>query len=91
MTTIYTRNTVPTSGGTLPQATGSKPGPGQIGPGSKGPEVRELKQLLKDAGFYNGAINDEMGSMGVDALKRAKAQLKLGGPRTSPAPPPSRR
>ncbi len=79
MTTISPRNTS-TQSSTTSATSGSKPGPGQIGPGSKGPEVRELKQLLKDAGFYSGAINDEMGPMGMEALKRAKAELKLGGP-----------
>jgi peptidoglycan hydrolase-like protein with peptidoglycan-binding domain len=42
--------------------------------------VQELKTLLRNAGFYDGAINDEMGPMGVDALKRAKSALNLGGP-----------
>ncbi len=50
-----------------------------IGPGSKGPEVRELKTLLRDAGFYKDVINDEMGNAGVSALKEAKRALKLGG------------
>ena len=51
----------------------------QIGPGARGPEVRELKQLLHDAGFYRGAVNDELGPMGVEALVKAKQTLKLGG------------
>jgi peptidoglycan hydrolase-like protein with peptidoglycan-binding domain len=51
----------------------------EIKPGSKGPEVERLKKALKDAGFYNGAINQEMGPMGVEALKKAKETLKLGG------------
>ena len=50
-----------------------------IGPGAKGAEVRELKQLLHDAGFYSGAINDEMGSMGTAALVKAKQALNLSG------------
>ena len=50
-----------------------------LGPGSKGPAVRELKQLLADAGFYKGAINDELGPMGTQALVAAKQALKLGG------------
>ncbi len=51
----------------------------EIKPGQKGPEVAELKQALKDAGFYKGVINDTMGPDGVKALKAAKEQLKLGG------------
>jgi len=52
---------------------------GGIGLGSKGPQVTQLKQALSDLGLYKGAINDEMGQMGIDALKQAKAQLKLPG------------
>lgn len=81
MTTINptTRTTTPAAG-TSTQTTATKPGPGQIGLGSKGPEVQQLKTLLRDAGFYNGAINQEMGQQGIDALKKAKTELKLGGP-----------
>jgi peptidoglycan hydrolase-like protein with peptidoglycan-binding domain len=53
---------------------------GTITLGSRGPEVAKLKTLLRDAGFYTGVINEEMGSMGVEALKKAKLALKLGGP-----------
>jgi peptidoglycan hydrolase-like protein with peptidoglycan-binding domain len=52
----------------------------EVKPGSKGPEVTQLKQALKDAGFYKGAINDQMGPDGVAALKAAKEKLQLGGP-----------
>ncbi|HZI13016.1 MAG TPA: peptidoglycan-binding domain-containing protein, partial [Myxococcus sp.] len=58
-------------------------GPGssfEVKPGSKGPEVTQLKQALKDAGFYKGVVNDQMGPDGVAALKAAKEKLKLGGP-----------
>jgi len=81
MTTINptTRTTTPAAG-TSTQTTATKPGPGQIGLGSKGPEVQQLKTLLRDAGFYKGAINQEMGQQGIDALKKAKTELKLGGP-----------
>jgi hypothetical protein len=41
--------------------------------------VQRLKQALKDAGFYKGAVNNQMGPDGVTALKAAKAELKLGG------------
>ncbi|MCU0701402.1 MAG: peptidoglycan-binding protein [Myxococcaceae bacterium] len=54
--------------------------PFDVRPGSRGPQVRELKQALAAAGFYDGVINDEMGPMGVEALKKAKAALRLGGP-----------
>ncbi len=54
--------------------------PGNIELGSRGPQVTALKTLLRDAGFYSGAINDQMGTMGIEALKRAKLALKLGGP-----------
>ena len=54
--------------------------PNEVRPGSTGPLVQRLKQALKDGGFYNGAVNDQMGAQGVDALKAAKAALKLGGP-----------
>ena len=57
-----------------------------LGPGSKGPAVQELKTLLRDAGFYDGVINDELGPMGVDALKRAKRELKLTGPEDQAGP-----
>lgn len=58
----------------------SAPPSNEVRPGSTGPMVQRLKQALKDAGFYNGAVNDQMGPQGVDALKAAKAALKLGGP-----------
>lgn len=77
--TPTTRSTPPVTG-TPTQTAATKPGPGQIGLGSKGPEVQQLKTLLRDAGFYTGAINQEMGQQGIDALKKAKAELKLGGP-----------
>ncbi len=48
--------------------------------GSRGPQVTELKTLLRDAGYYTGAINDQMGAMGIEALKKAKLDLKLTGP-----------
>jgi peptidoglycan hydrolase-like protein with peptidoglycan-binding domain len=51
----------------------------EVKPGSKGPEVVALKQALKEAGFYKGVINDQMGPDGVKALKEAKEKLKLGG------------
>ena len=51
-----------------------------IGFGSQGPEVVRLKLGLKNAGFYNGPINDRMGRQGIDALMRAKAALNIGGP-----------
>jgi len=51
----------------------------EIRPGSTGPKVKELKQALKDAGFYPGVVSDQMGPDGVAALKRAKEALKLGG------------
>ena len=54
--------------------------PDEVQPGSTGPLVQRLKQALTDAGFYNGAVNDRMGPQGIDALKAAKAALKLGGP-----------
>ncbi len=57
-----------------------------MGPGSKGPAVQELKTLLRDAGFYQGVINDELGPMGVDALKRAKQALRLTGPADQAGP-----
>ncbi len=57
-----------------------------MGPGSRGPAVHELKTLLRDAGFYQGAINDELGPMGVDALKRAKQALQLTGPADQAGP-----
>jgi peptidoglycan hydrolase-like protein with peptidoglycan-binding domain len=67
----------------LPPAQPSPPPPplppGVIGLGSRGPQVTELKTLLRNAGFYKGVINDEMGSMGVDALQKAKRALKLAG------------
>ncbi len=62
-----------------PVAANSTAGSTPIGPGSRGPAVRELKQLLHDAGFYKGAVNDEMGPMGIAALKDAKKALGLGG------------
>ncbi|HEX8703749.1 MAG TPA: peptidoglycan-binding domain-containing protein [Myxococcaceae bacterium] len=82
MTTVNptSRPNIPALGNTATTTAATKPGPGQLGLGSKGPEVKELKTLLRDAGFYNGAINDEMGQQGIDALKKAKAELKLGGP-----------
>ncbi|WP_368738096.1 peptidoglycan-binding protein [Myxococcus sp. AM009] len=52
----------------------------EVRPGSSGPQVQRLKQALKDGGFYDGVVNDQMGAQGVDALKAAKAALKLGGP-----------
>ncbi|NOK13730.1 hypothetical protein HNS30_32250 [Corallococcus exercitus] len=52
----------------------------EVKPGSRGPDVERLKKALSAAGFYNGAINDQMGTQGVDALKKAKEALKLGGP-----------
>jgi len=64
----------------------ASPAVGTIGPGARGPEVRELKQLLHDAGFYRGAINDELGPQGVQALTEAKKALKLGGPPTLAGP-----
>jgi len=56
------------------------PPAGKIGLNSQGPEVAQLKQALKDAGFYHGPINEKMGMQGIDALKQAKAQLHIGGP-----------
>ncbi|MCA2978132.1 MAG: peptidoglycan-binding protein, partial [Myxococcaceae bacterium] len=59
----------------------SAPGDGfDVSAGSSGTNVRLLKEVLRDAGFYAGAINGEMGPMGVEALRRAKAALKLAGP-----------
>jgi peptidoglycan hydrolase-like protein with peptidoglycan-binding domain len=51
----------------------------EIRPGSTGPKVKELKQAMKDAGFYQGVVNDQMGPDGLTALKKAKEALKLGG------------
>ncbi len=51
----------------------------EIRPGSTGPKVKELKQAMKDAGFYQGVVNDQMGPDGLAALKKAKEALKLGG------------
>ncbi|MDP3235654.1 MAG: peptidoglycan-binding protein [Myxococcales bacterium] len=51
----------------------------EIRPGSTGPKVKELKQAMKDAGFYPGVVNDQMGPDGLAALKKAKEALKLGG------------
>ncbi len=48
--------------------------------GSRGPQVAQLKTLLRDAGFYHGPINDEMGAQGIEALQKAKLALKLTGP-----------
>lgn len=48
--------------------------------GSRGPQVAQLKTLLRDAGFYSGEINDQMGAMGIEALQKAKLALKLTGP-----------
>jgi peptidoglycan hydrolase-like protein with peptidoglycan-binding domain len=62
-----------------PPAPGASPA-FNVRPGSKGPQVRELKEALKAAGYYSGVINDEMGPDGVAALKKAKAALELGGP-----------
>ena len=42
--------------------------PGNIELGSRGPHVTALKTLLRDAGFYSGAINDQMGAMGIDPV-----------------------
>jgi hypothetical protein len=53
---------------------------GKIGYQSQGPEVAKLKQALKDAGFYNGPINDRMGNQGIEALEKAKKALDIGGP-----------
>jgi hypothetical protein len=47
--------------------------------GSRGPQVERLKRALAAGGFYQGPINDELGAQGIDALVRAKQQLKLGG------------
>ena len=58
----------------------TQPSAGKIGLGSSGPEVRELKQALKQAGFYQGPINDKMGQQGIEALKLAKSTLGIGGP-----------
>ena len=58
----------------------TQPTAGKIGYGSTGPEVRQLKQALKEAGFYQGPINDKMGQQGVEALKLAKTTLGIGGP-----------
>lgn len=52
---------------------------GKIGLGSTGPHVKELKQALKDAGFYHGPVNDRMGQQGIDALKEAKTKLGIPG------------
>lgn len=60
--------------------TPTAPQPGKIGFNSEGPEVAKLKQSLKDAGFYNGPINEKMGQQGLDALIAAKTALKIGGP-----------
>ena len=53
--------------------------PFQVGAGSKGPQVTALKEAMKNAGFYTGVINAEMGPDGLAALRKAKAALKLGG------------
>jgi len=53
--------------------------PGKIGFGSQGEEVRQLKQALKDGGFYKGVVNDKMGNDGLEALARAKEELGIGG------------
>ena len=53
---------------------------GKISLNSTGPQVIELKQALKDAGFYKGPINDKMGQQGIDALKLAKQSFNIGGP-----------
>jgi hypothetical protein len=41
--------------------------------------VTALKEAMKNAGFYTGVINAEMGPDGLAALRKAKAALKLGG------------
>lgn len=66
----------------LAEVTGAGPSaPGEkVGLGSTGPEVKELKQALKDAGFYQGPINDKMGQQGIDALNLAKTTLGIAGP-----------
>jgi peptidoglycan hydrolase-like protein with peptidoglycan-binding domain len=53
--------------------------PFQVGAGSKGPQVTALKEAMKNAGFYTGVNNAEMGPDGLAALRKAKAALKLGG------------
>jgi peptidoglycan hydrolase-like protein with peptidoglycan-binding domain len=75
----------PDTAGAIARATrGPSPSPAgdtfEVRPGERGPEVVRLKKALRDAGFYDGAINDEMGPQGVAALRRAKAELRLGGP-----------
>jgi len=54
--------------------------PGIVDRNSRGPLVTQLKTLLRAAGFYSGVINDQMGDMGIEALKKAKSALKLTGP-----------
>jgi peptidoglycan hydrolase-like protein with peptidoglycan-binding domain len=51
----------------------------EIKRGSSGPQVKELKQLLKATGFYKGVINDQMGNDGVAALRAAKSSLQIKG------------
>jgi peptidoglycan hydrolase-like protein with peptidoglycan-binding domain len=69
-----------------PATPAPKPSQGTQGPdgdirlGSRGPQVERLKKALTDAGFYHGAINNEMGAQGIEALKKAKQALNLGGP-----------
>lgn len=65
----------------LGRSTAHTPVPeGKVGYESQGPEVARLKQALKDAGFYNGPINDQMGNQGIEALEKAKRALNIGGP-----------
>ncbi|MDX2015832.1 MAG: peptidoglycan-binding domain-containing protein [Myxococcaceae bacterium] len=70
----------PTAPSAQPPSTPGDAGAFNVQPGSRGPQVRALKEALKAAGYYDGVINDEMGPMGVEALKKAKAALRLGGP-----------
>jgi peptidoglycan hydrolase-like protein with peptidoglycan-binding domain len=60
--------------------------PPKIGLHSQGPEVQKLKQVLKDAGFYKGVVNDIMGHDGIDALSRAKTAFGIGGPKDIAGP-----
>jgi hypothetical protein len=56
------------------------PQPELLGLHSKSPLVRELKELLATLGFYDGVLNDQMGTMGLASLKAAKKAYQIGGP-----------
>ncbi len=55
----------------------------QIVLNSTGPQVGQLKQALKDAGFYDGPVNETMGHQGMEALNLATKTLGLSGPADS--------